>query len=139
MKALGGGFYKLQDFTRSPQGTQTFPTISTNRRICFTYDSTKPVHCSQSGSCSRSPLQLSTRLTRSPDIRVGVDQWLDPIPPGGNAGHASQVSRYILEVHGVDVASTFLSVQVKLRAHSERSFPAPSSKLYRGERKYVCM
>jgi hypothetical protein len=78
MTASGGGFYQVTDLHQHYQHTETFtPTQSSTRRICFTYDMTSPVHCTQPGtpsssSCNSQPLELSTRLTRTPEVPNSV-------------------------------------------------------------------
>ena len=63
--------------------------------------------------CSASePLSLSTRVTQSPHVIAHVEGWLDPIPPGATAEAASEIDKYRLEVHKVDVSGSQLSVQV---------------------------
>ncbi|KAK7460765.1 hypothetical protein BaRGS_00038812, partial [Batillaria attramentaria] len=70
-------------------------------------DGERPTHCSQSHHCVTQPLQLSTRLTRSPEVNIHVDGWKDPT----YHGIASQIAMYKLELHEVDVHSTQLSVK----------------------------
>ncbi|KAK7092487.1 uncharacterized protein [Littorina saxatilis] len=99
MESFSGGYYTLQDeTTRRIRGTTEFSPVSTKKRICFLYDESKPIHCSDEG-CGREPLRLSTRITRQPEIRVHVEGWKDPIPRGGNESSASHIGEYRLEVH----------------------------------------
>ncbi|KAK7493739.1 hypothetical protein BaRGS_00015068, partial [Batillaria attramentaria] len=117
MEAFSGGFYELQDDHMGARGLHTFTPVNQSKRVCFTYDMTKPSHCSQSNSqpCNSQPLELSTRLTREPEVTVLVDGWFDPIPPGGTYKSASHIDKYRLEVHGVDENQTSLSVQENAR------------------------
>ena len=115
MEASAGGYYKLQDYSGNYKSTETFPETEKSKRVCFIYDETKPAHCTETeGRCSSEPLTLATRLTRHPRVQVHVDGWTDPRPPGGegNQRSASGIDRFRLEVHGVDVGKTTLSVQV---------------------------
>ncbi|KAK7501886.1 hypothetical protein BaRGS_00006972, partial [Batillaria attramentaria] len=115
MEASAGGFYNLQDEANSYRGTQTFRNVRNSKRVCFLYDPAKPVHCSQTSSwCNRSSdsiLQLSTRLTRTQNISVNIQGWLDPVPTGGSSTSVSGIKKYRLEVHGVDTNGMTLSVQ----------------------------
>ncbi|KAK7496776.1 hypothetical protein BaRGS_00011985 [Batillaria attramentaria] len=98
MEAFSGGFYDLLDERTSPRGQITYRRVSKEKRVCFTYDESKPVHCSEtSAGCQSEPLQLSTRRTRTPQVTVHVEGWVDPIPPGGSEGTASKISKYRLE------------------------------------------
>ncbi|KAK7496778.1 hypothetical protein BaRGS_00011987, partial [Batillaria attramentaria] len=119
MEASAGGYYNLQDKSTSPRGTETFRQVPKSKRVCFLYDPTKPVHCSQTSSgCSSSSdsiLQLSTRLTRTSNISVNIQGWLDPIPNGASWSSVSGIIKYSLEVHGVDADGTTLSVQDEAR------------------------
>ena len=115
MEASAGGFYILQDYDYFYHGTEVFPRTTASKRVCFTLDETKPVHCSETSSpCTSEPLQLSTRLTRDPEVIARVEGWTDPITVQGTPGSASGISLYRLEVHGVDVGMTQLSVQASL-------------------------
>ena len=123
--AQAGGYYNIQDDQGRSQGTANFPTITATRRVCFTYDGSRPVHCSAGGAggCSSAPLQLSTQHTRSRELHVAVAGWLDPAPPGGDSALSSGVAEYMLEVHQVHVGSTMLTVEVSEAAW--RGFPFP--------------
>ena len=117
MEASAGGYYKLRDYSGRYKGTETFPETHKSERVCFIYDETKPAHCTETGgTCSSEPLTLSTRLTRQPQVEVHVDGWTDPKPTGGemNPKSASGIDRFRLEVHGVDVGMTTLTVRVSL-------------------------
>ncbi|KAK7496782.1 hypothetical protein BaRGS_00011991 [Batillaria attramentaria] len=122
MEASAGGYYNLQDESFHSSGTQTFRNLPNSKRVCFLYDPTKPAHCSQTGlrcnSSSDSVLQLSTRLTRTPDISVHIQGWMDPIPIGGSESSVSGINKYRLEVHGVDVSRTTLSMQNAARKNT---------------------
>ncbi|KAK7496758.1 hypothetical protein BaRGS_00011967, partial [Batillaria attramentaria] len=115
MEASSGGYYNIQDVaTTRFIRTETFQPLSTSKQVCFLFDPTKPVHCSQVGSSrcsSESMLKLSNRLTRTPSTSVHIQGWLDPVPSGGPRSSASGISQYRLEVHGVDINGTTLSVQ----------------------------
>ncbi|KAK7483107.1 hypothetical protein BaRGS_00025675, partial [Batillaria attramentaria] len=117
MEAFTGGFYDLQDDSTTSKGRRFFTPFSNyTKRVCFIYDMTKPAHCSQTHPpCNSEPLEVSTRLTRTPEVEVHVEGWFDPIPLGGTAKSASLVEKYRLEVHGVDVNGTTLSVQEDAR------------------------
>ena len=118
MTAYAGGYYKLQDDHGNDQGTEIFPQTETSKRVCFIFDETKPAHCTETGgTCSSEPMELSTRLTRYPEVNVQVTGWSDPRPPGGGSRSASGIEKYRLEVHAVDVGLTSLSVQVQLLCH----------------------
>ena len=123
MQAFSGGFYNLTDEHVNPQGHILYPRVpSKKKRVCFIYDMSKPIHCSdQPGGCNSETLRLSTRLTRHPEVNVHVDGWLDPIPPGGTQKSPSRIDVFRVEVHGVDVNKTSLSVQVSVQlAHTDR-------------------
>ncbi|KAK7496784.1 hypothetical protein BaRGS_00011993, partial [Batillaria attramentaria] len=119
MEASAGGFYNLRNEYYSSKGTETFRKVPKSKRVCFLYDPTKPVHCSQTdswcSSTSDSMLQLSTRLTRTPNISAQIQGWLDPVPTGGLSRCASGIIRYRLEVHGVDINGASLNVQHNAR------------------------
>ena len=118
MTAYAGGYYKLQDYQGNDEGTETFPRTEKSNRVCFIFDETKPAHCTETGgTCSSEPVELSTRLTRYTEVNVQVTGWSDPRPPGGGSRSASGIEKYRLEVHGVDVGLTSLSVQVQLLCH----------------------
>ena len=91
---------------------KTFNTASTKKQVCFLYDSTAPTHCSDHGGCGSEPLQLSTRLTRHPQIQVHVEGWRDPAPQGGNQSSVAGLRYYRLEVHNVLTDSSPLAVEV---------------------------
>ena len=113
MESLSGGFYTLQDGHRHVVGSAvSFTPVSTKKRVCFLYDSTAPTHCSDHGGCGSEPLQLSTRLTRHPEIRVHVEGWRDPVPQGGNRSSVAGLRYYRLEVHNVLTDSSPLAVEV---------------------------
>ena len=118
MTTYAGGYYKLQDYSTNDRGTETFPRTETSKRVCFIFDETKPAHCTETGgTCSSEPMELSTRLTRYPEVNVQVTGWSDPIPSGGGSQSASEIEKCRLEVHGVDVGLTSLSVQVLQLCH----------------------
>ncbi|KAK7473965.1 hypothetical protein BaRGS_00034794, partial [Batillaria attramentaria] len=110
-----GGYYTVDTGNFSRLDWMSHPTVPFNRlpsteRVCILYDVSRPTHCSQT-VCNDHPLELSSRLTRTPEISAHVDGWTDPVPSGGTAEHASQIWRYRLEVHGVDFDGAFLSVE----------------------------
>ena len=118
MTAYAGGYYKLQDYQGNDQRTETFSRTEKSKRVCFIFDETKPAHCTETGgTCSSEPMELSTRLTRYPEVNVQVTNWSDPIPSGGGSRSASGIEKYRLEVHDVDVGLTYLSVKVELLCH----------------------
>ena len=102
--AKGGGFLISID-TSQPSRPLSQPKpyrkTSTTRTICYRYDDTKPEHCSQKGTCTSAPLQLQTRVSTTPNIRVTWQGWTDPIPPGGQAIHASLIESYQITVNEV--------------------------------------
>ncbi|KAK7493736.1 hypothetical protein BaRGS_00015065, partial [Batillaria attramentaria] len=100
LEAISGGFYSISA-GGSVGSLQPFQRQSTTERICHLLDESKPVHCSESG-CQKLLFELSSRLTRTPEIGVVVDGWLDPIPTGGNANQTSQIARYRLEHAAMD-------------------------------------
>ncbi|KAK7493717.1 hypothetical protein BaRGS_00015046, partial [Batillaria attramentaria] len=117
MQASSGGFYDVQNEMTHTSQRIFYQTVRKEKRVCFTYDMTKPDHCSQSNtkSCNSQPLELSFRLTRKPQVTALVEGWFDPIPPGGTDKSASQIEKYRLEVHGLDENRTSLSVQENAR------------------------
>ena len=46
-------------------------------------------------------MQLQTRISTTPNIRVTWNDWTDPIPPGGQAEHASSIESYQITVNEV--------------------------------------
>ena len=113
--AFAGGYYKLQDNQGNFNGTETFPRTEKSNRVCFIFEETKPAHCTETGgTCSSEPMELSTRLTRYPEVNIQVTGWSDPVPSGEGSTFTSGIEKYRLEVHGVDVGLTSLSVQVQL-------------------------
>ena len=113
MESFSGGFYKLQNEHLHIVGSPvTFSLVSTKKRMCFLYDSTAPSHCSDHGGCGSEPLQLSTRLTRHPQIQVHVEGWSDPVPQGVPPSSVAGLRYYRLEVHNVLTDSSPLVVEV---------------------------
>ena len=115
LESFSGGFYNVQnEATQQLIGnSELFTPVSAKKRVCFLYDESKPIHCSETG-CNSEPLQLSTRLTRHPEIRVHVEGWRDPIPPGGNESSVAHIYSYKLEVHDVLTDHSPLTVNVRL-------------------------
>ncbi|CAC5398099.1 unnamed protein product [Mytilus coruscus] len=53
------------------------------------------------GSCSKEPLQISSRLTKSRYIKVSFSDWFDPHPEHGITSLASGIESYELSIHEV--------------------------------------
>lgn len=125
MAASSGGYYDVVDTLDRKQSQVVYDPVSSKKRVCFVYDMEHPVHCSdKQGECNTKPLELSTRLTRVPDIRVFVNGWFDPIPKGGTNKSASQIDKFILEVHRVDLNPTSIKVQVWPQLQTYLFFPS---------------
>ncbi|KAL8573306.1 hypothetical protein ACOMHN_032768 [Nucella lapillus] len=109
MSATAGGYYDLQNYNKVYNSTATFPQTSNSKRVCFIFDGTKPAHClSTGGSCTSQPLTLSTRLSRSTQVKVTVEGWSDP---NTTTGSASGLAKFRLEVHGMDTGKDSLTMQ----------------------------
>ena len=122
MESFSGGFYTPKDErTQVLKHTETFRRVSTKKRVCFLYDSSKPTHCSDHG-CRSEPLRLSTRVTSRPEIGVRVEGWEDPIPRGGNDSSASHIHYYKLEIHNVLTDTSPLVVEVGFFLEVRRLF-----------------
>ncbi|KAK7496750.1 hypothetical protein BaRGS_00011959 [Batillaria attramentaria] len=106
LSADAGGY-----FTNKSSGARSyFPSFVQSKQICFLYDESKPAHCL--GGCSSEPLQLSSRLVRSPEIGLLVNGWADSSPaPLRHALSASGIKLYKAEVHRVLVGSDSLLVE----------------------------
>ena len=102
--AKGGGFLISIDTSQSSRPLsqpKPYRKTSTTRTICYRYDNTKPEHCLHKGTCTSEPLQLQTRVSTTPNIQVTWQGWTDPIPPGGQAVHASSIESYQITVNEV--------------------------------------
>ncbi|KAK7493734.1 hypothetical protein BaRGS_00015063 [Batillaria attramentaria] len=108
VEAISGGYYRLNTSRSRSYQKEHFQRLSTKQRICYLYDESKPVHCSSENVCNKTLLEPSSRLTRTRDIQVSVDGWIDPIPPGGQA---AKIAMYKLEVHEVNTDGNILSVK----------------------------
>ncbi|XP_046562578.1 uncharacterized protein LOC124271467 [Haliotis rubra] len=92
IKVFSGGSFDYQNFHRDIIGNERFTPLSESKTICFRYDNAAPVHCttdSRFPCSSATPMRLSTRTTRSPNITVEVSGWIDPYPLRGSPEKAS--------------------------------------------------
>ena len=100
----GGGFLISID-TTSSQLTRSSPVpyqkISSTKTICYHYDETPPLHCLENEECNTEPLQLETRISRTPNIDVTFEGWFDPVPEGGQQADASSIESYQITVNEV--------------------------------------
>ncbi|XP_071080846.1 uncharacterized protein [Haliotis cracherodii] len=105
IKVYSGGSFEYKNFSGHILGNNRFNSLEESKTICFRYDNVAPVHCttdSRFPCSSASPLRLSTRATKSPNITVGVSGWVDPYPEHGVAPeHASGVKYYKVDVYGM--------------------------------------
>lgn len=76
-------------------------TSASSHHLCFRFDNIPPEHCKKLGTCTKEPLRIDERITRSGITRITFDGWTDPIPVGGTAVHASSVETYKISVHEV--------------------------------------
>ncbi|XP_048259450.1 uncharacterized protein LOC124148457 [Haliotis rufescens] len=104
IKVFSGGSFDYKSFDGHILGNKRFIPIVESKTICFRYDKVAPVHCTTDSrfSCSSdSPLRLSTRTTKSPNITVGVSGWVDPQPVDGSPDQASGVKYFRVDVYGM--------------------------------------
>ena len=104
--AYGGGFLISMDlsYLYGPLSQpKPYRKTSTTKTICYRYDNSEPEHCLQRGVCTSEPLQLQKRVSTTPNIWVTWQpkDWTDPIPPGGQAVHASSIESYQITVNEV--------------------------------------
>ncbi|XP_067660107.1 uncharacterized protein, partial [Haliotis asinina] len=104
IKVYSGGSFDYKNFDRHYLGNKAFTPLEQSKTICFRYDNVAPVHCtadSRFPCSSESPLFLSTRATKSPNITVGVSGWIDPYPESGKQEQASGIKYYKVDVYGM--------------------------------------
>ncbi|KAL4218491.1 hypothetical protein ACF0H5_023225 [Mactra antiquata] len=109
-EASGGGYLKSIDVMSNNSVSAAIPyrKINKTEQVCYRFDSSKPKHCKQKGSCRKDPLTISYPITSSPIQTVYFEGWFDPIPVGGNAIHASQIESYEIRIYEVNPShSTF--------------------------------
>ena len=119
MKASAGGFYTLTDYSNVFYDNITFVDTYTSKRVCFIYDMTKPIHCTDMPphTCNKDPLVVSERVTRTGELTVVVDGWVDPRPSGGenNNKSASGVDLFKLEVHATTIENGIVVMSVRFQ------------------------
>ncbi|XP_048259497.1 uncharacterized protein LOC124148456 isoform X1 [Haliotis rufescens] len=104
MNVYSGGAFYYRASTWHHLDTEKFTPILKTKTICFKYDSISPVHCkgdSRFPCHSASPLLLSARTTRSPNITLGISGWVDPYAEHGAPEQASGVKYYKVDVYGM--------------------------------------
>ncbi|XP_071081006.1 uncharacterized protein [Haliotis cracherodii] len=104
IKVYSGGSFEYKNFDGRILGNNRFNSLEESKTICFRYDNVSPVHCTKDSRfpcSSASPLRLSTRATKSPNITVGVSGWIDPYPESGKQEQASGVKYFKVEVYGM--------------------------------------
>ncbi|XP_046571239.1 uncharacterized protein LOC124279452 [Haliotis rubra] len=104
IKVYSGGSFHYKNFHGHYLGNKRFTPLDESKTICFRYDNVAPVHCARDSRfpCSSdSPMRLSTRTTKSPNITVGVSGWVDPYPKSGKLEQASGIKYYKVDVYGM--------------------------------------
>ncbi|XP_046562580.1 uncharacterized protein LOC124271469 [Haliotis rubra] len=104
IKVFSGGSFDYKNFHGDLVGNERFTALAENKTICFRYDNAAPVHCttdSRFPCSSATPMRLSTRTTKFPNITVEVSGWIDPYPLRGSPEKASGVKYYQVDVYGV--------------------------------------
>lgn len=111
-EAFGGGYLKSINVLSSNAVSAPVPYRKINRtqEICYRYDSSKPEHCSDKGSCKQQPMSVSQTITRSAINTVRFEGWFDPVPTGGRNIQASQIEGYEIRVSEVMPSSAPLKV-----------------------------
>ncbi|KAL4218473.1 hypothetical protein ACF0H5_023207 [Mactra antiquata] len=111
-EALGGGYLKTINVmsTNSVSAAIPYRKIKHTEQVCYRYDSNKPEHCKEKGSCSKEPLVVSQPITSSPIQTVYFEGWFDPIPVGGSVVQASQIDSYVIRVNEVNPSSDVSTV-----------------------------
>lgn len=79
----------------------SYDKTNTSKTLCFIHDTVPPLFSCVNGSCSKEPLQISSRLTKSRYIKVSFSDWFDPHPEHGNTSLASGIESYELSIHEV--------------------------------------
>ncbi|XP_061168898.1 uncharacterized protein LOC133178166 [Saccostrea echinata] len=71
-------------------------TVATKTR-CYFYDSDPPQHCKILGTCTESPVIVSSPLTKSPVVTISFQGWQD-VSPAASSIFASGIQHYELYV-----------------------------------------
>ena len=116
--AYGGGFLISVDTSQSSRPLskpKPYLKTSTTKTICYRYDNSTPEHCLEKGTCSSGPLELQTRVSTTPNIRVTWQGWTDPVPNGGQLIHASSIESYQITVNEVSGPKDSLRVSTDVK------------------------
>lgn len=70
-EAYAGGYIKLET------KIYHYGTTAAKKTLCYFYDDQAPLHCSDIGTCSFAPLQLSVDITNTSTIFVSFPGWED--------------------------------------------------------------
>ena len=106
--ASGGGYVTPKSYLST---TQTYYRNKlSERQVCYRFDNAAPKHCRETRTCIEEPLELETRISKSPNITVQFQSWFDPIPIGGSEEHASAIEFYEITVHEVSGTNESLKV-----------------------------
>ncbi|KAL4218457.1 hypothetical protein ACF0H5_023192 [Mactra antiquata] len=111
-EAFGGGYLKSINVMSSNIVSAAIPYNKTKQtqQVCYRYDSSKPEHCKEKGSCGKEPLVVAHPITSSPLQTVYFEGWFDPVPAGGKVIQASQIESYEIRVNEVNPSSDLSTV-----------------------------
>ncbi|XP_052791867.1 uncharacterized protein LOC128226010 isoform X2 [Mya arenaria] len=109
-EAKGGGFLKAQNVKHTILNAVPFKKQTTERTICYRYDSQPPEHCSKLLTCGSEPLQVDKRITRSTLHHIEFNGWVDPVPRLGASRTASKIESYEVRVNEVMPSNGTLKV-----------------------------
>ena len=109
----GGGFLRTED-SRSHvvSSAVPYPKQMIKKEICYRYDDAKPEHCLHTKTCTKQPLVLESRITRSSSFHISFSGWTDPVPNGGKQTHASGIQSFEVKVLEVPPSKNNLVVDV---------------------------
>ncbi|KAL4218455.1 hypothetical protein ACF0H5_023190 [Mactra antiquata] len=111
-ESLGGGYLKTINVMSNNSVSAAIPynKIKQTEQVCYRYDSNKPEHCKEKGSCGKEPIVAAHPITSSPIQTVYFEGWFVPVPAGGKVIQASQIESYEIRVNEVYPSSDVSTV-----------------------------
>lgn len=104
-EAYAGGYIKLET------KIYHYGTTAAKKTLCYFYDDQAPLHCSDIGTCSFAPLQLSVDITNTSTIFVSFPGWEDVDFAGTASIFASGISHFKINLCEMEYNNGILNMK----------------------------
>lgn len=104
-EAYAGGYIKLET------KIYHYGTTAAQKNLCYFYDDQAPLHCSDIGTCSFAPLQLSVDITNTSTIFVSFPGWEDVDFAGTASIFASVISHFKINLCEMEYNNGILNMK----------------------------